>query len=64
MEKERFKDIDSYIASFPGDIQNFLQELRKTIHMAAPESTEKISYGMPTSSSKKIWSISLPLKII
>jgi len=42
------KDIDSYIASFPKDIQAILEKLRKTIREAAPEATETISYQMPT----------------
>ncbi|ULQ54135.1 iron chaperone [Flavihumibacter fluvii] len=42
------ENIDEYIAGFPKDIQVLLQQMRKTIHEAAPEATEKISYGMPT----------------
>ena len=40
--------IDEYIAQFPDDIQQKLQEIRAVIHAAAPEATEKISYQMPT----------------
>jgi len=40
--------IDQYIAGFPTDIQEKLHAMRATIHAAAPEATEKISYGMPT----------------
>ena len=40
--------VDEYIAGFPTDIQDVLQKIRKTIHEAAPEATEKISYQMPT----------------
>lgn len=42
------KDIDSYIASFPKDIQEILEKLRKTIREVAPDATETISYQMPT----------------
>jgi len=42
------KDIDTYIANFPSDIQSVLQQIRKTIREAAPEATEKISYQIPT----------------
>jgi uncharacterized protein YdhG (YjbR/CyaY superfamily) len=42
------QNIDEYIANFPPDIQEILQEIRLTIQNAAPEATEKISYGMPT----------------
>jgi uncharacterized protein YdhG (YjbR/CyaY superfamily) len=41
------KDIDDYIAGFPPKIQAMLTNLRQTIHAAAPEASEKISYQMP-----------------
>lgn len=40
--------INEYIAGFPADVQDVLQKIRKTIHEAAPDATEKISYQMPT----------------
>jgi uncharacterized protein YdhG (YjbR/CyaY superfamily) len=40
--------IDEYIAGFPPDVQEILQKIRRTIHEAAPDATEKISYQMPT----------------
>jgi uncharacterized protein YdhG (YjbR/CyaY superfamily) len=42
------KTIDEYIAGFPGDIQEILQKIRRTIHEAAPDAVEAISYQMPT----------------
>ena len=42
------KNIDEYITGFPPDVQKILQKIRTTIHEAAPEATEKISYQMPT----------------
>jgi len=42
------KTIDEYIAGFPQDVQAILQEVRRTIHEAAPDAEEKISYQMPT----------------
>jgi len=48
MEKRSFSSIDEYIATFPADIQNLLQLMRQTIHAAAPDAVEKISYQMPT----------------
>ena len=42
------KDIDEYIALFPLNIQTSLQKLRSVIREAAPDSTEVISYQMPT----------------
>ena len=47
-KKPGLTSIDEYIATFPGDMQKILQELRVTIKGAAPDSEEKISYGMPT----------------
>lgn len=41
-------DVDSFIAGYPKNVQAILQELRQTIQDAAPEATEKISYGIPT----------------
>lgn len=43
-----FMSIDEYIATFPEATQKILQEVRETVHAAAPEATEKISYQMPT----------------
>ena len=43
-----FDSIDAYIAAFPDETQRRLQEMRATIHAAAPDAQEKISYQMPT----------------
>ena len=42
------KDIDSYIADFPAEVQAILEKVRSTIHKAAPAAQETISYGIPT----------------
>ncbi len=42
------QNIDEYIENFSAEIQKILQEIRLTIAKAAPEASEKISYGMPT----------------
>ena len=42
------ENIDDYIKQFAKDVQIKLQSLRKTIHNAAPDSEETISYQMPT----------------
>lgn len=39
--------VDEYILSFPLDVQERLQTLRKTILSLAPQAEESISYGMP-----------------
>jgi len=41
------KDVDSYIATFPKDVQALLTKVRRTIRTAAPKATEVISYRMP-----------------
>jgi uncharacterized protein YdhG (YjbR/CyaY superfamily) len=40
--------IDEYIAAFPDDIQQILQQVRGTVQKAAPAAEETIKYGMPT----------------
>ena len=40
--------IDEYIADFPDDVQNILQQIRQTIRKAAPEAQEAIKYAIPT----------------
>lgn len=46
--KTNFTSIDQYIKTFPTDIQEKLESMRKAIHGAAPEATEAIAYQMPT----------------
>ena len=46
--KTRYKTIEQYIETFPEDIQDILQKMRRTIQSAAPEAEEAISYQMPT----------------
>ncbi len=41
-------EIDKYIAAFPEEIQQRLNQIREVIRRAAPDATEKISYMMPT----------------
>lgn len=46
--KAAYATIDEYIATFPKDIQLILEKIRTTIHKAAPQAEEAISYQMPT----------------
>jgi len=39
--------VDQYISSFPPNIQEILEQIRKTIKEAAPNAEEVISYQMP-----------------
>jgi uncharacterized protein YdhG (YjbR/CyaY superfamily) len=41
------ESIDEYIATFPPEVQAILRRIRSTIHRAAPDGQEKISYRMP-----------------
>lgn len=45
--KKRFETIDEYIATFPRNVQDILEELRQTIRDSAPDAKETISYQMP-----------------
>jgi uncharacterized protein YdhG (YjbR/CyaY superfamily) len=40
-------NIDEYVSGFPPEVQTVLQKIRVTIHNAAPEAEETISYRMP-----------------
>jgi len=40
--------IDEYISAQPEDLRPILEKIRKAIKKAAPASTEKIAWGMPT----------------
>ena len=44
----QFRTIDEYIDTFPEDVQQILETIRQTVKRAAPDSTETISYQMPT----------------
>jgi uncharacterized protein YdhG (YjbR/CyaY superfamily) len=43
-----FSSIDTYIATFPKDVQVTLNALRAAIRATAPDAEETISYQMPT----------------
>ena len=45
--KKNFKTIDEYIATFPKNVQVILEEFRRAVREAAPNSIETISYQMP-----------------
>ena len=46
--------IDEYISGFPINVQDILNKIRKTIHEAALEAEESISYQMPAFKFKGI----------
>jgi uncharacterized protein YdhG (YjbR/CyaY superfamily) len=46
---KNYKDVDEYLADFDGDTLKKLVAIRRTIKEIVPRNTtEKISYGMPT----------------
>jgi uncharacterized protein YdhG (YjbR/CyaY superfamily) len=47
-DKKHFTTIDEYIATFPQDTRAVLEKVRQSIHEAAPDAIETISYDMPT----------------
>lgn len=48
MKKIKFSNTDDYIASFPENIQNRLEEMRSILKRLVPGAKEAIKYGMPT----------------
>lgn len=42
------KNIDEYIAVFPPDVREILEQIRATIREAAPDAEETIKYRIPT----------------
>lgn len=46
--RKTYASIDEYISEFPAEVQQILQKVRLTIHEAAPQAQEAISYQMPT----------------
>lgn len=43
----KFEDVDSYIVTFPKDVQVILEQVRNAIKTSAPKAEEVISYNMP-----------------
>jgi uncharacterized protein YdhG (YjbR/CyaY superfamily) len=43
-----YRTVDEYIASFPDDVQEQLQGVRRAMRAAASGTLEAISYGIPT----------------
>lgn len=48
MQKTDFNTIDEYFNTFPEDVQEKLENIRKIIRNIAPDAEETIRYGMPT----------------
>ena len=52
--QKKFKNIDEYFLTVPAEVQIKLQQIRKTIHKAAPKAEEVISYNMPAFKQKSV----------
>jgi hypothetical protein len=48
MNNKTPKDIDEHVRRYPMEVQRLLTQMRLTTKKAAPQATEKISYGIPT----------------
>jgi len=48
MPRPTATSIDAYIAGFPPETQDLLEQVRALIRAEAPEATETISYAIPT----------------
>lgn len=48
MKEAAVQSIDAYIAGFPKEIQQKLEEIRTAVRTAAPKAEETIKYAMPT----------------
>jgi uncharacterized protein YdhG (YjbR/CyaY superfamily) len=44
----QIRTMDEYIAQFPKNIRDILEELRRVIHETAPDAEEAMRYGIPT----------------
>jgi uncharacterized protein YdhG (YjbR/CyaY superfamily) len=51
---QKYKTIDEYIQAFPTETQEILENIRQTIHKAAPEAVEVISYQMPAFKQNRV----------
>ena len=48
MQKKQAATIGEYIAQFPTEVQQILQQIRETIRREAPEAEEAMRYQIPT----------------
>ncbi len=44
----KFSSVEEYLASFPDDVREVLEGVRRAILAAAPDAEETIAYDMPT----------------
>ncbi|MFI5698325.1 hypothetical protein ACIA58_41090 [Kribbella sp. NPDC051586] len=44
---DKFSSVDDYIASFPPDVREILEQVRRTVRAVVPAAGEKISHQIP-----------------
>lgn len=54
MAREKFSTVDEYHASFPDNVRERLDVIRKLVHDIAPELKEMISYNIPAFKRNKM----------
>ncbi|MEV6417802.1 DUF1801 domain-containing protein [Kribbella sp. NPDC051718] len=47
MASTDYQSVDEYIATFPAEVQEILEQVRRTIHGVVSGAGEKISYQIP-----------------
>jgi uncharacterized protein YdhG (YjbR/CyaY superfamily) len=52
--RAKAQNVDAYIAAFPPKVRSILTKIRRTIREAAPDAGEKISYGIPAFTLRRI----------
>lgn len=46
--KKKYGTIDEYIALYPDNVREIMEEMRRVIRECAPDAEEAIAYGIPT----------------
>ncbi len=49
--RNQCRTVDEYVARFPKDVKDILEELRHVVNESAPQAEETMSYGIPRSIS-------------
>lgn len=47
MKMKKYNDVQTYVADFPEDVREKLEQMREIVQRSAPKSQEAISYNMP-----------------
>jgi uncharacterized protein YdhG (YjbR/CyaY superfamily) len=47
MVEQKYASVDEYVATFPPEVREVLESVRRAVREALPESGERVSYHMP-----------------